>query len=99
MDAAGTRSGQTNSQIPRVFRICAGHEGSGFFMTHMDKTNVIPALPQRLHDSVNAVPGQSKNLFDAPVDEALHQNIRACLFHKSPVPMRLYLLPGERAEA
>ena len=50
-------------------------------MPNLNEPDLIGALSQRLHDSVDAVPGQSEHHFDAPIGDRVDENIRGCGFH------------------
>src|SRR5690242_15670182 len=53
-------------------------------MTHVNETNFVLALAQRLHQAVDAIAGQSENNFDAPIDEAFDKNVCSCTGHIGP---------------
>src|SRR5918996_1373267 len=67
MNASRTGGRQTHTEPARVFSITAGHEGGGFFMPNLNETNMILALSQRLHDSVDAVARQSEDDVNSPI--------------------------------
>ena len=53
-------------------------------MTDLEEPDSIGALPQRLHDSVDAFPRQSKHDLDAPTkDRVDEKNISGCRFHQN----------------
>src|SRR3954462_4400123 len=81
MYAAGSRSGQAHAQPPRELGIATRHEGGCFLMPHLHKANLILPRTDRLHDSIDAVAGQTKNDFDAPVADRVNENIAASFGH------------------
>jgi hypothetical protein len=51
--------------------------------TNLNEPDLIGALSQRLHDSVDAVARQSEHDLDAPVVERVDENISGCGFHRA----------------
>ena len=68
MNAAGPGGGQADAKPAGIFGISAGHEGGGFLVPHPCKaTNLLLALPQRLHDAVNTIARETEYDNHAPV--------------------------------
>ena len=74
----GPGSGQTNAQLAGEFRIPARHERRGFFMPHLDETDLVLARAQRLHDAVDAIAGKPEDDFHAPIQQSFNQYIGGC---------------------
>ena len=55
MNAARAGSRQTDTESAGIFGITAGHERGGFFMPHLNETDIVLSLAQAFHDSVDAV--------------------------------------------
>ena len=87
MDAARTRGSQAYPQPSRELGVTAGHKGGCLFMAHLNKSNFLLVGSKRLHDPVDAVPRESKNDFNAPIDQGFNQHIRRG--HKIPPSPRL----------
>jgi hypothetical protein len=54
---------------------------AAFFMANLNEPDLIGALSQRLHDSVDAVARQAEHHFDAPIVDRVDENIGGCGFH------------------
>jgi len=61
-------------------RVGARHECGGFFMPNLNEPDLIGALSQRLHDSVDAVARQSEHDLDAPVVERVDEKYQRLWF-------------------
>src|SRR5579871_1320369 len=66
----------------------AGELGKGtsgkrrrFFVSDLDKPDLLLVGAQRLHDAVDAIAGNPKDGVNSPVDEALYHHIRCCFRH------------------
>jgi hypothetical protein len=57
--------------------MCAGHERRGFLVAHLDEPDAILAVPDRLHDPVDAVARHAEDGVHTPRDEAFDQQVRA----------------------
>src|ERR1700676_994599 len=68
VNAAGTGSGQTYTQLAGEFRISACHKSGRLFVPDLDEANLVFVSAEGLHDAVDAVAGQSKHDIDTPVD-------------------------------
>ena len=44
-------------------------------MADVNEAHFVLAFSQRFHDSIDTVPGQSKNLVDAPANQSINQYI------------------------
>ena len=75
MDRARTRRRETDAKLPRVFCVAARHERRGFFVADLDERQTILPLTQRLHDSVDAVAGQSEDDAHTPVNQTIREHI------------------------
>src|SRR5437870_1521102 len=75
MNAAGTGSSQTNAQLAGELGISAGAESGGFFVAHLNEANFFLVSAQGFHDAVDAVAGQAKDNFYAPVNQGFDQYI------------------------
>src|SRR5690349_22073822 len=87
MNSAGTRSRQANTKFSRVLGIGARHESGRFFVPHVDEPDFVLPLSERLHQAVYSVARNPENVFNAPIDEAVHDDIRSVFRHGA--------LPGE----
>src|SRR5205823_2781413 len=65
----------TNPQAPRELGVAAGHKGSRFFMADVDEPDAFAMSAKGLHDAVDPVTWKAKNGVDAPIDEALDEEI------------------------
>src|SRR3569833_403314 len=81
MNAAGPGGRKTHPQSSGIFRIRARHERSGFFVSHLDKPDLVLPLSQRLHDPVDAVTRQSENRIYAPVQKRFDEYVRCSRRH------------------
>src|SRR5579862_255343 len=81
MNAAGPGCREADTELSRIFRICTGHKSSCFFVADLDKPNLVGALAQRFHNSVDAIPWQSKHHIDAPIVNGVNQHVRRRCFH------------------
>ena len=75
VNSARTRRGEADTQPARELGVSAGHKRGGFLMANLDEANIVLALPQRLHDPVDPVAGNSEYRVHAPVDQAVDQDI------------------------
>src|SRR6185369_10455254 len=75
MNAARTGGREADAELPRVFRVAAGHEGCGLFVPHLDEADMSLLLAQRFHDSIDAVARQTEDDTHAPFAEGLNENI------------------------
>lgn len=80
MNAARAGSGQAHTQLPGVFRVGARHKCGSLFMPNLNEPDLIGALSQRLHDSVDAVARQSEHDLDSPIADRVDENIGGCSF-------------------
>jgi hypothetical protein len=83
VEAARTRGGQADAELPRVLRVGARHEGGGLLVADLDEPDLLPPRAERLHDAVDAVAGQAENHFDAPVTEGLDQYVGRGVGHQA----------------
>src|SRR4051812_21553857 len=81
MNAAWTRGGEANPQSPGELGIAAGHQGRCLLMPHLHEADAILALPQRLHDAVNAIARQPEDGIDTPLEQAFHHTISGSSSH------------------
>ena len=81
MDPSRPGRGQAHAQLACIFRVSACHECSRFLMSDLDETDFVFALPERLHNSVNAVPRQTEDDLDAPVPNRIEQDVGARFGH------------------
>src|SRR5262249_32003307 len=56
MKTAWTRGCKTYAKLAGVFRIGACHEGGRLLVPHLNESDPVGALSERLHDSIDAVP-------------------------------------------
>src|ERR687898_29860 len=75
MDTAGTGGRQTDAELACVFGISASHECRRFFVTHLNKADLLLPFAQSLHDAVDAIAGQAENDVDSPIVNGLDKNI------------------------
>ena len=75
MDTAGTRRGETDSQLSCEFGIATCHESSSLFVPHLNKSNLVLVSSKRLHDAVDAVPRKPKNDLNAPINQRFDEHI------------------------
>ena len=74
-------------QTPTVageFRVRAGHERRKFFVAGLDEARLVAGLAQGGHDAVDAVAGIAVDAVDAPIGEALDDEIADGLGHGVP---------------
>ena len=81
VDAARARGRQAHAQASGELGVAAGHERGGFFVPHMDETDLVLVRAQRFHDAVDPVAGESEDGVDTPVDEALDEVVGGCSGH------------------
>src|SRR5262249_41603715 len=93
VNAARSRGRQAAAEPPRPFRVAAGHEGGRLLVAGLDEADLVLALAQGLHDSVDAVPRQPEDDLHAPLDQAVDQDI-CCRFGHVSAPSYLWLGPG-----
>ena len=87
VDAAGARSRQAYPQPSCELGVTAGHKGGCLFVAHLNKSDLLLVGSKRLHDAVDAVPRESENDFNTPIDQGFNQHIRRG--HKIPPSPRL----------
>src|SRR5207248_3356896 len=75
MDATRSGSGQADSQLPRVLGVGAGHESSRLLMPDVDEADLVLTGPQRLHDSVDAVPREAEDDLYPPIVDGVNQYV------------------------
>src|SRR5262245_35434000 len=68
-------------ELAGVFGVGTRHEGGGFFMAHLNESDFVGALPEGLHDSVDAIPRQAENHVNSPIVYGINQNIGCSGFH------------------
>ena len=68
---------QAHAEATRKLRISDRREGRGLFVAHLDETNFVLPLAQRFHEAVDAITGQAKDGVDAPLDQAVDEDVRA----------------------
>src|SRR5690242_7364541 len=83
MNAPRAGSSEAHSKLAGVFGVTAGHKSRSLLVAHLDETNLVLGLAQRLDDSVDAVARQTENDFNAPFLKHFDQNIRRSSRHKS----------------
>src|SRR5262249_39624193 len=71
MNAAGTRSRNANPELSSPFRVSARHEGGGFLMSHLYKTNLFLLFAKRLDHTVNAISWDPEDHIDTPVNQGI----------------------------
>jgi hypothetical protein len=59
----------------------------------LNESDCVGALPQRFHDSIDAISRQAEDDFNAPVHQALNKNVRSSLLHVTT----LIVGPGRNA--
>jgi hypothetical protein len=82
MDAPRARCRQTDAEPAGELRIAARHEGRRLLVAHLHEPNAILALPQRLHDPVDAVTRQPEDDADVPVGERIDEQIGSRRRHR-----------------
>src|SRR5438477_13034096 len=87
MDATGSRGRDTHSELARVLRIGACHEGGRFLVSHLDETNLVLPFPERLHDPIDPVTGQTEDDVNSPVVNRVDQDVRCCRRHRGALPV------------
>src|SRR5262245_2204482 len=75
MNAAGSRSRETASQLSGVLGVAACHEGSRFLMANLDEADLVLALAKGFHDAVDAVPRHPENGTHAPGGHGVDQYV------------------------
>ena len=75
VNSTWTRRCEADTQPAREFGVSAGHERGGFLMANLDKADIVLALPQRLHNPIDPVAGNSKYRVHTPIEEAVNKNI------------------------
>ena len=60
VDAARARRRQAHAEPPGELGVAARHKRGGFFVPHMNKTDLVLVGAQRFHDAVDAVAGNPK---------------------------------------
>ncbi|KWT81362.1 hypothetical protein ASB65_16695 [Agrobacterium tumefaciens str. B6] len=78
--ATGTGRGKTNTEPASPFGIGRRHEGSGLFMSDLNKPYRILTFAKRLHDAIDAISRKAKYRVDLPVDQCLYQHV-CCGLH------------------
>src|SRR5438132_14371909 len=81
MQPSRTRSCKANTKPACVFCVSTSHTSRCYFVADLNKPNFVGALSERLHDSVDAIPWQSKNHIDAPIVNGVVQHVRRRRFH------------------
>ncbi len=71
MDAARSRSGDTNPEASAEFRITARGKGRSFLVAYLDKANLVLAGAKRFEHPVHAVTRESKDRIHTPFDQAV----------------------------
>ena len=83
-----SRRRETHAESSRELGVCAGHERRRFFVSQLDKANLVLTFPHGLHDPVDAVTRQSEDDLDAPIAKDIDENIRRGILHY-PLPSML----------
>ena len=69
MNSARSQGGEANTETPRVLCVPARSERGSLLVPDLNEPDLGFARPQSFKDSIHAVAGESKNYFDAPIDE------------------------------
>jgi hypothetical protein len=83
MNAPWPRRGQAYTQAPRIFCVSARSERCGFFVPHLDESDLAFVGPERFENSIDAVSGKTKYHVHPPVNETLDHQISYCFAHRS----------------
>src|SRR4029453_19128949 len=75
MNAAGTRSCQTYTELASILGIATCHKGGCFFMPHLHKADRVLTYPKGLHEAVDAIAGKTKNDLHPPVTKGIDQDV------------------------
>src|SRR6266498_1366726 len=83
MNRARPGGRETDADRTGELGIAASHEGRGLFVTDLDEGDAVLTRSQCLHDAVDAVARQAEDDTNAPVNEAIHEDIGRCSRHVS----------------
>ena len=61
--------------------VAGRHEGRRLFVVNQEEPDAVLVAAKALHDPVDAIAGKSEDCVDAPVDEALDEELRGDLLH------------------
>src|SRR5207245_4173353 len=87
MDRARTRGGEADADLAGELGLRARHEGRELLVARLDEFHLVVA-PERAHDAVDAIAGVAVDTLNAPLREALEQEIANRLGHVLP-PRRI----------
>jgi hypothetical protein len=81
MDSAGARCAQAAAKFASHFGVTYSRECRALLVSAMDEFDIVLALTERFHHSVDTIAGHSEDVFDAPLMNYVDENITAGLRH------------------
>src|SRR3954471_8440034 len=75
MNGTGTRGCEAHTEPARELGVPAGHEGRRFLVPGLQEADLAAGAIERTHDTVDAVAGITVDAIDAPVAQALHEEV------------------------
>jgi hypothetical protein len=84
MYSAGTGCRDADPEASGELRVAARHERRRFFVPHLHEADLVALLPQRFHDAVDAVAGETEDRVDAPLVQDVDEDLSCRLSHGVP---------------
>src|ERR1039457_7569650 len=81
MNRSGSRCCQAYAELAAVFCTAASHERGSYFVTDLNKPNLLLMRAQGFHHSIDTVTRQAEDGIHAPLYQALNQCVGSCLRH------------------